>query len=154
MNRNIDNASSLQSLPLVILIRGSQVLIQDCDQVGLPTTTCLSIGTDLLSPGPSAIARYTTISSRTETMFPPARWAQVLIEDTSTPLKSANRCAMGAKIELLTLGLVVIFGVKLSFSLRPLAIFGAFAGEEFRHRREMGPLSPGEQVTSRSHFAA
>lgn len=61
MNRNKDISGV--ALPSDIIIRGHQVLVQDCRQVGLDEARSFSITTDSLTPGSNAIVRHRTDSS-------------------------------------------------------------------------------------------
>ncbi|KAM5350801.1 hypothetical protein ACJ41O_007306 [Fusarium nematophilum] len=91
MDRNLDIKG--RALPSDILLQGSQVLIQDCKQVGLPTARCFSVATDSLAAGPNAVTRHTTMSD-VQTIYPHERWAQgLLVERTSTPTLFVNRAS-------------------------------------------------------------
>ena len=93
MNRNLDINGS--ALPFDILIEGSQVLVQNCKQVGLPTARCFSVGTGSLTSGPNAVTRHTTMSD-VQTIYPHQRWAYgLLVERTSAPTLFVNRASNG-----------------------------------------------------------
>ncbi|KAJ4320252.1 hypothetical protein N0V84_005950 [Fusarium piperis] len=93
MNRNQDIEG--RALPIDILIEGSQVLVQDCKQIGLPTARCFSVATDSLAAGPNAVIRHTTMSE-VQTIYPHARWAHgLLVEGTSVPTLFVNRASNG-----------------------------------------------------------
>ncbi|KAH6887060.1 hypothetical protein B0T10DRAFT_407446 [Thelonectria olida] len=93
MNRNRDIKG--KALPIDILIKGSQVLIQDCSQVGLRTARCFSVATDSLTAGPNVVARHAT-TSKIQTIAPHERWAQgLLVEMTSVPTLFEDRGTKG-----------------------------------------------------------
>lgn len=93
MNRNQDIEG--RALPMDILIQGSQVLVQDCKQVGLPTARCFSVATDSLTAGPNAVVRHTT-KSDVQSIYPHERWAYgLLVEGTSVPTIFVNRASNG-----------------------------------------------------------
>ncbi|KAM0190295.1 hypothetical protein ACHAPA_010697 [Fusarium lateritium] len=94
MNRDRDIQGS--ALPFDILIQGSQVLIQDCEQVGIPSARCFSVATESLTSGPNAVLRHKT-RSNVQTIYPHERWAQgLLVEDTSVPTYFVNRDIKGS----------------------------------------------------------
>lgn len=97
MNRNQDIVAD-SSPPLDIVIKGSQTLVQDCQQVGLSTARCISYTTDSLTPGPNAITRHSTTATTAQMISPYGRWAQgLLVEDTTTPTQYANQGASGGR---------------------------------------------------------
>ncbi|TVY68444.1 hypothetical protein Focb16_v002293 [Fusarium oxysporum f. sp. cubense] len=94
MNRDKDISGS--ALPFDILIQGSQVLVQDCEQVGIPSARCFSVATGSLTPGPNAVLRHKT-KSDSQTIYPHQRWAQgLLVEDTSVATYFVNRNTKGS----------------------------------------------------------
>ncbi|KAI6752465.1 hypothetical protein HG530_013834 [Fusarium avenaceum] len=94
MNRDRDIQGS--ALPFDILIQGSQVLVQDCEQVGIPSARCFSVATESLTSGPNAVLRHKT-RSNVQTIYPHERWAQgLLVEDTSVPTYFVNRDIKGS----------------------------------------------------------
>ncbi|KAF4994620.1 hypothetical protein FGRMN_5665 [Fusarium graminum] len=94
MNRDRDIDGS--ALPFDILIQGSQVLVQDCQQVGNPSARCFSVATESLTSGPNAVLRHKTMSD-VQTIYPHERWAQgLLVEDTSVPTYFVNRNIKGS----------------------------------------------------------
>ncbi|KAF9771657.1 hypothetical protein IL306_010713 [Fusarium sp. DS 682] len=94
MNRDKDISGS--ALPFDILIQGSQVLVQDCEQVGIPSARCFSVATGSLTPGPNAVLRHKT-QSESQTIYPHQRWAQgLLVEDTSVATYFVNRNTKGS----------------------------------------------------------
>ncbi|KAH7233648.1 hypothetical protein BKA59DRAFT_447386 [Fusarium tricinctum] len=94
MNRDRDIEGS--ALPFDILIQGSQVLVQDCEQVGIPSARCFSVATESLTSGPNAVLRHKT-RSNVQTIYPHERWAQgLLVEDTSVPTYFVNRDIKGS----------------------------------------------------------
>jgi hypothetical protein len=94
MNRDRDIEGS--ALPFDILIQGSQVLVQDCEQVGIPSARCFSVATESLTSGPNAVLRHKT-KSNVQTIYPHERWAQgLLVEDTSVPTYFVNRDIKGS----------------------------------------------------------
>lgn len=93
MNRTLDINGS--ALPFDILIEGSQILIQDCEQVGLPTARCFSVSTGSLTAGPNAVLRHTTMSD-VQSIYPHQRWAYgLLVEGTSVPTLFVDRASNG-----------------------------------------------------------
>lgn len=89
MNRNKDIFGA--ALPLDIFIQGHQVLVQDCQQVGIQKARSFSISTDSLTPGPNAVLRHHTNSS-IQTLSPHERWSWgLLIEETTAPTLVENR---------------------------------------------------------------
>ncbi|RSL53503.1 hypothetical protein CEP54_010359 [Fusarium duplospermum] len=93
MNRNHDIDG--RALPIDILIQGSQVLVQDCKQIGLPTARCFSVATDSLAAGPNSVIRHSTMSD-IQTIYPHERWAHgFLVEGTSVPTLFVNRASNG-----------------------------------------------------------
>ncbi|RSM00570.1 hypothetical protein CDV31_011736 [Fusarium ambrosium] len=93
MNRDHDIEG--RALPIDILIQGSQVLVQDCKQVGLPTARCFSVATDSLAAGPNSVIRHSTMSD-IQTIYPHERWAHgLLVEGTSVPTLFVNRASNG-----------------------------------------------------------
>ncbi|KAI8721424.1 Pectate-lyase-3 domain-containing protein [Fusarium sp. LHS14.1] len=93
MNRNQDIEG--RALPIDILLQGSQVLVQDCKQVGLPTARCFSVATDSLAAGPNTVIRHSTMSD-VQTIYPHERWAHgLLVEMTSVPTLFVNRASNG-----------------------------------------------------------
>lgn len=94
MNRNKDISGV--ALPSDIIIRGHQVLVQDCRQVGLDEARSFSITTDSLTPGPNAIVRHRTDSS-VQSLAPHERWSWgMLVEETSAPTIFGNRGTKGS----------------------------------------------------------
>ncbi|KAF4436161.1 hypothetical protein F53441_13305 [Fusarium austroafricanum] len=94
MNRDKDIQGA--ALPFDILIQGSQVLVQDCEQVGIPSARCFSVATGSLTPGPNAVLRHKT-KSDVQTIYPHQRWAQgLLVEDTSVTTYFVNRNTKGS----------------------------------------------------------
>ncbi|KAH6880008.1 hypothetical protein B0T10DRAFT_464126 [Thelonectria olida] len=155
MNRN-QNTDNANSLPFDILIRGSQVLVQDCAQVGLATAECFAIGTDSLTPGPNAITRHTTASSVKQTISPYARWAQgLLVEDTSTRTEFANRGAVGGRGWAINAGVGWNLRGGALFQSPPLGInWCVGCGGSQGPTGNATFIRSGEQVTPRSLFAA
>ncbi|KAH7273173.1 hypothetical protein MRS44_003670 [Fusarium solani] len=93
MNRDHDIEG--RALPVDILIQGSQVLVQDCKQIGLPTARCFSVATDSLAAGPNTVIRHSTMSD-IQTIYPHERWAHgLLVEGTSVPTLFVNRASNG-----------------------------------------------------------
>ncbi|KAF4956146.1 hypothetical protein FSARC_11676 [Fusarium sarcochroum] len=94
MDRDKDVEGS--ALPFDILIQGSQVLVQDCEQVGSPKARCFSVATGSLAPGPNAVLRHKT-KSEVQTIYPHQRWAQgLLVEQTSVSTLFVNRGIKGS----------------------------------------------------------
>ncbi|KAJ4264277.1 hypothetical protein NW762_005473 [Fusarium torreyae] len=94
MNRDKDVVGA--ALPFDILIQGSQVLVQDCQQVGVPNARCFSVATGSLTPGPNAVLRHKT-KSEVQTIYPHQRWAQgLLVEQTSVVTNFVNRGIKGS----------------------------------------------------------
>ncbi|KAJ1337846.1 Pectate lyase superfamily protein [Microdochium nivale] len=84
------------ALPADISITGSQVLVQDCGQYGLPSARLFSVMTGSLVPGPNAVLRHVTQSSN-QTIYPHQRWAfGLLVEDTDVPVLFVNRGTKGS----------------------------------------------------------
>ncbi|KAF5019682.1 hypothetical protein F66182_8311 [Fusarium sp. NRRL 66182] len=93
MNRDRDIEGA--ALPFDISIQGSQVLVQDCEQVGVPNARCFSVATESLTAGPNAVLRHKTMSNE-QTIYPHERWAQgLLVEQTSVPTLFVNRGIKG-----------------------------------------------------------
>ncbi|KAI6771384.1 hypothetical protein HG531_009009 [Fusarium graminearum] len=94
MNRDQDIQGA--ALPFDILIQGSQVLIQDCSQVGIPSARCFTVGTGSLTPGPNAVLRHKT-KSDVQTIYPHQRWAHgLLVEDSSVQTLFVDRGIKGS----------------------------------------------------------
>lgn len=94
MNRDRDVEGA--ALPFDILIQGSQILVQDCAQVGLPSTRCFTVGTGSLTPGPNAVLRHKTRSDA-QTIYPHQRWAHgLLVEDSSVRTLFVDRGIKGS----------------------------------------------------------
>ncbi|KAM0426037.1 hypothetical protein ACHAPT_008668 [Fusarium lateritium] len=93
MNRNKDIDGDV--LPSDIVLRGSQILIQDCAQVGLDTARSNTVWTDAFTPGPNAITRYES-ESGDQKLEPSERWSHgLLVEDSSAPTNIGNRGTTG-----------------------------------------------------------
>jgi hypothetical protein len=91
-DRDVDGAA----LPFDILIQGSQVLVQDCAQVGTPSARCFSVGTGSLTPGPNAVLRHKT-KSDVQTIYPHQRWAHgLLVEESSVNTLFVDRGIKGS----------------------------------------------------------
>ncbi|KAF4626667.1 hypothetical protein G7Y89_g11488 [Cudoniella acicularis] len=84
-----------EALPEDILITGSQILVQDCQEAGLASAKSFAVVTGSLAPGPNAILRHKT-PSKLQTLFPHQRWAHgILFEDTSAYVELINRGILG-----------------------------------------------------------
>ncbi|GKU06655.1 hypothetical protein FLAG1_09561 [Fusarium langsethiae] len=97
-NCTMDRDHDIQgaALPFDILIQGSQVLIQDCAQVGIPTARCFTVATGSLTSGPNAVLRHKA-KSGVQTIYPHQRWAQgLLVEDSSVKTVFVNRGIKGS----------------------------------------------------------
>lgn len=93
MNRTRDVTGV--ALPVDILLKGSQTLVQGCSQIGLATARCFSVVTDSLTPGPNAVLGHVT-QSNMQTIAPHERWAHgLLVESTSVVTKFENRGIKG-----------------------------------------------------------
>ncbi|SPJ84116.1 uncharacterized protein FTOL_10632 [Fusarium torulosum] len=154
MDRNKDIDGS--ALPSDIMIRGSQVLIQDCDQVGLDSARSFSVLTDSLTPGPNTVTRYTTESS-VQTLEPHERWSWgLLVEESSAITKFKNRGNMGTGH-----GWTMNAGVgwnlpnDVDFSSPPLGVnWCVGCGRQNEPRGNATFIQSGHQVRPRSLFAA
>ncbi|RBR26397.1 uncharacterized protein FIESC28_00802 [Fusarium coffeatum] len=94
MNRDKDIEGA--ALPFDILIQGSQVLVQDCAQVGSPDAKCFTVGTGSLTPGPNAVLRHKA-KSDVQTIYPHQRWAHgLLVEDSSVKTLFVDRGIKGS----------------------------------------------------------
>ncbi|KAK7409647.1 hypothetical protein QQX98_008162 [Neonectria punicea] len=94
MDRDRDIEGTI--LPFDIALKGSQVLVKDCEQVGLSTARSFSLSTDALTPGPNAVVRYST-PSNLQIIAPYQRWAWgLLVEDTSVATRFENRGNKGS----------------------------------------------------------
>ncbi|OBS24458.1 hypothetical protein FPOA_05000 [Fusarium poae] len=97
-NSTMDRDRDIQgaALPFDILIQGSEILIQDCSQVGIPTARCFTVGTGSLTPGPNAVLRHKA-KSDAQTIYPHQRWAQgLLVEDSSVRTLFVDRDTKGS----------------------------------------------------------
>ncbi|KAJ4324541.1 hypothetical protein N0V84_003820 [Fusarium piperis] len=152
MNRNKDIEGT--SLPSDMILRGSQVLIQDCTQVGLDTARSYTVSTDAFTPGPNAITRYET-DSGAQKLEPFERWSHgLLAEDSSAPTKFGNRGTTGR-------GWAVNAGVgwnlrnDVTFESPPLGINWCIGcGSPGDSNGNATLIQSGHQVKPRSLFAA
>lgn len=154
MNRDRDIEGS--ALPSDIMIRGSQVLIQDCRQVGLDNARSFSVSTDSLTPGPNAITRHKT-DSGVQTLYPHERWSYgLLVEETSAPTLFVNRGTMGTGHGwAINAGVGWNLGGGANFQSPPLGInWCVGCGGQDGPTGNATFIRPGEQVRPRSLFAA
>ncbi|KAM5354826.1 hypothetical protein ACJ41O_001472 [Fusarium nematophilum] len=149
-NKDIDGAA----LPSDIMLRGHQVLIQDCDQVGLDSARSYSVSVDAFNPGPNTVTRYETDSGE-QKLEPLERWSRgMLVEESSATTKFGNRGTAGR-------GWAMNAGVgwnlrnEVSFESPPLGINWCVgcgsAGDSIGNATL---LQSGNQVKPRSLFAA
>lgn len=90
-----DANSTGVALPTDITIMGSQLLVADSQQAGLPTAESFAVMTESLTPGPNAVLRHST-PSNLQMLEPHQRWAHgLLIEDTAAPVHLINRATNG-----------------------------------------------------------
>ncbi|KXJ86593.1 hypothetical protein Micbo1qcDRAFT_219203 [Microdochium bolleyi] len=84
------------ALPADISITGSQVLVQDCAQQGIPAARSFAVMTGSLAPGPNAVRRHITRST-SQSIYPHQRWATgMLVEDTDVAVLFVNRGIKGS----------------------------------------------------------
>ncbi|KAM0397149.1 hypothetical protein ACHAPZ_004897 [Fusarium culmorum] len=92
-NCTMDRDQDIQgaALPFDVLTQGSQILVQDCSQDGIPSARCFTVGTGSLTPGPNAVLRHKT-KSDVQTIYPHQRWAHgLLVEDSSVETLFVDR---------------------------------------------------------------
>ncbi|CAG7566034.1 unnamed protein product [Fusarium equiseti] len=97
-NCTMDRDKDIQgaALPFDILIQGSQVLVQDCAQVGSPDARCFTVGTGSLTPGPNAVLRHKA-KFDVQTIYPHQRWAHgLLVEGSSVKTLFVDRGIKGS----------------------------------------------------------
>ncbi|KAF0636198.1 hypothetical protein FPSE5266_02058 [Fusarium pseudograminearum] len=97
-NCTMDRDQDIQgaALPFDIMIQGSQILVQDCSQNGIPSARCFTVGTGSLTPGPNAVLRHKT-KSDVQTIYPHERWAHgLLVEDSSVKTLFVDRGIKGS----------------------------------------------------------
>jgi hypothetical protein len=143
------------ALPADIIIKGSQILISDCQQAGLATAQSFAVMTESLTPGPNAVLRHNTPSAL-QMLFPHQRWAHgLLIEDTAAPVRFINRATNGTGH-----GWAINAGV--GWNLRgysivqspPLGVNWCIGCSGTIDGRSNGTfIQPGKQVEPRSLFA-
>ncbi|KAF4472526.1 hypothetical protein FALBO_579 [Fusarium albosuccineum] len=154
MDRNHDVDG--RALPFDILVKGSQVLVQDCKQVGLPTARCFSVATDSLTAGPNAVTRHTTMSD-VQMIYPHERWAHgFLVESTSVPNLFVNRASNGSGHGwTINAGVGWNLGGQANFQSPPLGINWCIGcGGKTESVGNGTFLDSGKQVKPQSLFAA
>ncbi|KAL2672787.1 hypothetical protein Neosp_013503 [[Neocosmospora] mangrovei] len=143
------------SLPSDIILRGSQVLIQDLTQVGLDSARSYTVSTDAFTPGPNAVTRYETDSG--DQMFQPfERWANgLLAEDSSAPTLFGNRGTTTGRGWAMNAGVGWNLRNDVSFDSPPLGInWCVGCGSSGDSIGNATLIQTGNQVKPRSLFAA
>lgn len=92
-DKDTDNSAGY---PADISIAGSQVLVQDSGQYGLPSAAAFAVITQGRAPGPNAVVRHVARGAR-QSLYPHQRWAHGFLADhTAAPVELANRGAAGS----------------------------------------------------------
>lgn len=82
--------------PADISIAGSQALVQDSGQYGLPSAAAFAVITQGRAPGPNAVVRHVARGAR-QSLYPHQRWAHGFLADhTAAPVELVNRGTAGS----------------------------------------------------------